>query len=103
MAVQKWIFCIFSLVFTSINAEEDPLWYQLLKDSVIMDEERESEVLIFFLSIYPNHTDNILELSCLKRRFQFLVFISPLLLPWLWQYLQVLKSFYFPLLIPAVD
>lgn len=28
-------------------AEEDRLWYQLLKDSVVMDEERESEVLIF--------------------------------------------------------
>ncbi|CAH3173407.1 unnamed protein product [Porites lobata] len=39
MAVQKWIFCIFSLVFTPIIAEEDPLWYQLLKDSVVMDEE----------------------------------------------------------------
>ena len=36
-----------------------------------------SEVLIFFLSIYPNHTENILELSCLKRRYQFLVFINP--------------------------
>ena len=36
-------------------AEEDPLWYQLLKDSVVMDEEREWSVDIFSKFIPQSH------------------------------------------------